>query len=283
MYWDALGDGTIDDSTTGTNMLSWTWLTQVPAGTLGQKLGVIAQAVDKNGLWSAPETLSVMFGVAIDSIIDIDGNVYHVVQIGNQQWTMENLRVTRYNDGTAIPKDTSAATWNWATTPKYCYYGNTTNADSIKKFGALYNWYVVDTANPKKIAPVGWHVPTDSEWTIMENYLIANGYNYDGTTTDNKIAASLTGQTDWLSNSSITGSIGNDLTNNNSSGFSALGGGYRGTNGDFVLIGKYGYWWSSTEDDERGAYIRTLYYDDYCVRGSASIKWSGYSVRLIRD
>jgi uncharacterized protein (TIGR02145 family) len=80
----------------------------------------------------------------------------------------ENLRVTKYNDGTAITKITDSAVWynisyNNLTTPAYCFYNNTTNADSIKKFGALYNWYVVDT---KKLAPAGWHVPTDSEWEV---------------------------------------------------------------------------------------------------------------------
>jgi uncharacterized protein (TIGR02145 family) len=105
------------------------------------------------------------------TVTDTDGNVYQTVRIGNQVWMAENLRVTKYNDGSAITLDTSGNNMDNATTPKYCYYNNTTNADSIKKYGALYNWYVVSPANPKKIAPAGWHVPTDSEWTVLEKYL----------------------------------------------------------------------------------------------------------------
>ena len=113
------------------------------------------------------------------TVKDADGNVYTTVKIGNQVWTVENLRTTKYNDGSAIPLVTDSAAWVNLTTPGYCYYNNTTNADSIKKYGALYNWYAVDT---KKLAPAGWHVPTDAEWDTLQNYLIANGYNWDGTT-----------------------------------------------------------------------------------------------------
>jgi uncharacterized protein (TIGR02145 family) len=96
-----------------------------------------------------------------------------------------------------------------AVIPAYCYYNNTTNADSIKKFGALYNWYTVYTG---KLAPAGWHVPTDSEWEVMQSYLVMHGYNYDGTTdtTNNKIAMALAAKTDWYSDTS-TGTIGNEL------------------------------------------------------------------------
>ena len=96
------------------------------------------------------------------TLTDTDGNVYQTVRIGGQVWMAENLRVTRYNDGSAIPLDTSTTTWasdNTAATPMFCYYSNTTNADSIKKYGAIYNWYVVSSSNPKTIAPAGWHVP----------------------------------------------------------------------------------------------------------------------------
>lgn len=156
------------------------------------------------------------------TVTDIDGNVYHAIKIGNQVWTVENLSVTKYNDGSLIPLDTSAVTWDSAKTLKYCFNENTTNAESIKKYGALYNWYVVSPVNSKKIAPTGWHVPTDAEWDTMRNYLITNGYNWNGTTSDtaqyNKIAKSLASKTDWLVDTT-TGAIGNDLSTNNQSGF----------------------------------------------------------------
>ena len=100
--------------------------------------------------------------------------MYQTVRIGDQVWMAENLRTTTYNDGSPITLDTSGKFWTFADTEKYCYYANTINADSIKKFGALYNWFVINT---NKLAPVGWHVPTMEEWDALQDYLIANGYN----------------------------------------------------------------------------------------------------------
>jgi uncharacterized protein (TIGR02145 family) len=100
--------------------------------------------------------------------------------------------------------------------PKYCFYNNTTNSDSIKKYGVLYNWYVVSPTNPKKIAPAEWHIPSDTEWNTLQDHLVSNKYNWDGTTTDNKIASSLAAKTDWNAYS-IAGTAIHDLTKNNSS------------------------------------------------------------------
>jgi uncharacterized protein (TIGR02145 family) len=218
------------------------------------------------------------------TMVDIDGNSYKTVRIGNQIWTAENLRTSRYNDGTSIPKDTSAINWRTFKTPKYCYYNNTTNEDTIKKYGALYNWYVVKT---RKLAPEGWHVPTVGEWSILQEYLIKNGYNWDGTTAENKVGKSLAAKTDWLSAPQL-GSIGNDLTNNNRTGFSALPDGSRTNLGEYSARGWFGRWWSSTE------YYTTLAYycylcntDSRLVNGHGwgvdSDESSGFSVRLVKD
>jgi hypothetical protein len=96
--------------------------------------------------WSAVGSFTIIIlasPVSAGTVTDADGNVYHTVKIGNQVWTVENLRTTKYNDGSSIPLDTSTATWVYLTTPAYCYYNNTTNAGSINKFGALYNWYTL--------------------------------------------------------------------------------------------------------------------------------------------
>ena len=212
------------------------------------------------------------------TVTDIDGNVYHTVKIGNQVWSVENLRTTKYNDGTAIPLVTDGGRWANLTTPGYCWYDNDINHKS--KYGALYNWYAVDT---KKLAPKGWHVPTDEEWTILEKYLIANGYNWGGKIEGNKIAKSLAAKTDWKTDTD-PGTIGNDLTRNNRSGFSALPGGFRYYSGGFNYIGYGGYWWSATEDDASVAYDRGLYYDlGDLLRYNYYGKSCGFSVRLLRD
>jgi uncharacterized protein (TIGR02145 family) len=215
-------------------------------------------------------------------ITDVDGNVYNVVKIGTQFWMVENLTTTRYNDGTVIPLVTDNAAWAVLATPGYCFYNNTTNVDSIKKFGALYNWYVVNPANPKKIAPAGWHVPTDAEFGTLQDFLIANGYNWDGTTTGNKIAKSMAAKTDWKTYST-PGAIGNDLTMNNSTGFSALPGGYRIYNGIFDAIGSYGSWRSATEQGATNAHYCCLYYDQGSFTRTLNNNRCGYSVKLLRD
>jgi len=217
-----------------------------------------------------------------ETITDIDGNVYHTVKIGNQVWTVENLRTTRYNDSTSIPHVTDSASWANLTTPGYCYYNNTTNADSIAKFGSLYNWPAVDT---KMLAPKGWHVPSDSEWTVLEHYLVLNGYNWDGTrdaSDYSKIAKSLAAKTDWRTDTTI-GYPGNNLIKNNSSSFSALPGGDRSYEGPFYDQGVGGFWWSATENGASHAWSRDLGYVGVSLYRHDFSKRCGYSVRLVRD
>jgi len=216
---------------------------------------------------------------------DSDGNVYKTIKIGNQEWMAENLRVTRYNDGSDIPLVTDGTAWSSLTTPGYCWYNN--DATNKAKYGALYNWYTVNPANPKKIAPAGWHVPTDAEWTVLEKYLVLNGYNWDGTTdtngvNNNKIAKSLASKTDWQIYTT-QGTIGCDLTTNNRSGFSALPGGYRNFYGSFGHQSYYGGWWNATELVASNAWNRNLYYINESLRRSYYSKGCGFSVRLLRD
>jgi len=202
------------------------------------------------------------------TITDVDGNEYQTVTIGNQVWMVENLRTTTYNDGSAIPLETDSAAWSRMydsslTTAAYCFYNNTTNADSIRKFGALYNWFVVDT---KKLSPVGWHVPDSTEWFTLATFL--GGVN---------VAAGnlkTTGTSDWA-----TPNIGAT----NKAGFSALPGGYRSRTGAFVHIGNDGNWWSSTEKDAATTRFWVMNFDsDYLYRFGQSAGY-GFSVRCVRD
>jgi uncharacterized protein (TIGR02145 family) len=214
--------------------------------------------------------------------VDIDGNVYPTVILGDQMWTTKNLQVTRYNDGTGIPLVTDSIRWRNLSTPAYSFYNNTTDIAQQNKYGALYNWYTVNTG---KLAPNGWRIPTDDDWTKLEKYLIANGYNWDRADTGNKIAKSLASITEW-NLSTTTGTIGCVLTNNNKSGFFALpGGGRFSLDHDFDAFGNEGGWWSATESVALKPCFRYLDYGLAYFGKNCGFyeKRVGLSVRLVRD
>ena len=152
------------------------------------------------------------------TVTDADGNIYPTVIIGHQTWTVENLRTTTLNDGTPSPHVPDSIAWHNLTSPGYCYYQNTDNADTIRRLGALYNWYCVDS---KKLAPRGWHVPTNDDWDTLQNYLIGHGYNWDRKKNGNRIAKSLAAQSGWKP-FGIEGFPGNNMKDNNRSGFSGV-------------------------------------------------------------
>jgi uncharacterized protein (TIGR02145 family) len=203
-------------------------------------------------------------GLVPETITDIDGNVYHAVNIGTQTWMVENLKTTRYRNGDPIPNVTDATSWTSLTTGSYCWYSNdavTYKAD----YGALYNWYaVVDSRN---IAPAGWHVPTDAEWTALTDYL--GGTSVAG----GKLKE--TGTTHW----SI---LNTDATN--TSGFTAIsGGGRNNSDGAFFNVGYICGCWSSTAYDASNAWICGLNFNNASVFRFSSNKQNGFSVRCLRD
>jgi len=209
------------------------------------------------------------------TVTDIDGNEYQTLIIGDQEWMIENLKVTHYRNGNQIPHLTDNGDWTGTANGAYCVYNNTpSNADT---YGNLYNWYAVDDS--RNIAPVGWHVPEDEEIMELEMYLgmsysEAHDTGYRGTNEGSKLA----GSADLWSD----GALDND-PEFDSSGFSFLPGGYRSSsNGDFNGIGSYGYLWSSTEDDSSHAWSRTLYYYGTDVYRPNYNKHYGFSVRCVR-
>jgi uncharacterized protein (TIGR02145 family) len=217
------------------------------------------------------------------TVTDIDGNSYVFLTYGNQVWTVENTEVVTYRDGTPIPQVTAYDEWESLTTGAWCYYEN----DETK--GKLYNWYAVmgihdaDPNTPnKEFAPEGWHVPSDTEWTTLEEHLIANGYNYDDTTTENKIAKAMASTTGWYTSTGL-GAVGNDQSLNNDSGFNAFPEGYRGNSGSFVDEGGYAVFWSSTESSTSYAWYRRLLNDDSVLDYYYDFKQDGFSVRFVRD
>jgi uncharacterized protein (TIGR02145 family) len=187
------------------------------------------------------------------TVQDIDSNVYKTVKIGNQTWMAENLKVTKYNDGEVIPNVTDIA-WALLTTPGYCWYNNDISNKNI--YGALYNWYTVNTG---KLCPSGWHVPSDAEWKELKDYL---GYEAGSKLKE-------TDTTHW--NSPNTGAT-------NETGFLALPGGIRSFS--FHSIGLMGLWWSVTAKDTAQAWSYAIHNNLFRTENYVE---SGLSVRCIKD
>ncbi|MBG0861140.1 MAG: T9SS type A sorting domain-containing protein [Bacteroidales bacterium] len=198
---------------------------------------------------------------------DGNGNNYPVVKIGTQTWMTENLKTTKFNDGTAIALVANASAWAASSTPGYCWYNNdaTTYKDT---YGALYNWYVVDAASNggKNLCPAGWHVSTDPEWTTLTNYL--GGVSVAG----GKLKEP--GTSHWYSPN--TGAT-------NESGFTALPAGDRSSNGTFWDIELYGSWWSSTQSSTGSAWDWYVGYADNISWRYDDGKQNGFSIRCIKD
>ncbi|MHB9143539.1 MAG: fibrobacter succinogenes major paralogous domain-containing protein, partial [Paludibacter sp.] len=221
-----------------------------------------------------------------ETVTDIDGNTYHTVKIGTQTWMVENLKTTKYRNGDIIGTTTpSTKDISSESNPKYQWAFNG-DESYVAKYGRLYTWYTIN--DDRKIAPNGWHVATDTEWIKLENYLIANGYNYDGSTvgnyeSNNNFAKSLADIKDWNLYLS-SGAIGNDLSKNNKTGFTALPAGNRSIYGVFYYLGLGGYWWTSTEFNDFWAWNRDMGYNvSYMGRHNYPNKQSGFSARCIKD
>ena len=197
------------------------------------------------------------------TMTDQDSNVYKTITIGTQTWMAENLRTTKYNDGTIIPNITDNAEWIGLTTGAFCTYNNTMDADLIATYGILYNWY---TVNSGKLCPTGWHVSTDAEWTTLTDYL--GGVSVAG---------------GKLKETGVTHCITPNTGADNSSGFTALPGGLLTHHGNFFNIGDNGYWWSSTETSSNSAWGRVLRCRGSDVYKGNYFKDSGYSIRCVRD
>lgn len=184
------------------------------------------------------------------------------VRIGSQIWTIENLNVDTFRNGDIIHQAKLITDWNKAADeekPAWCYYKNDKSYGI--QYGKLYNFYAV--ADPRGLAPEGWHIPSDEEWTILTDYL--GGANVAG--------HKMKHTKKW-----IYKGIGS-----NESKFAGLPGGARYLEGDFKLVGDYGYWWTSSESNVYSAYNRTLSHSINSMGSGTYFKGVGFSVRCVKD
>jgi len=227
------------------------------------KINVI-QPADDGGVTSAVFNPTKTYGTMTDQ----DGNIYKTIKIGTQIWMAENLRVTRYRNGDPIPNVTDKAAWEALTTGAYCSYANTTDKDKIATYGRLYNWFTV--TDSRNIAPTGWHVATDAEWTTLISLLgasVAGGKMKE------------TGTTHWTSPN--TGAT-------NESGFTALPSGIRTytIEGAYTFndLGDWGNWWSPNTSGATDRWKSSLIYNSAnSYYSSGGSKQRGLAVRLIKD
>lgn len=191
-------------------------------------------------------------------VTDIEGNTYSTVIIGTQEWMSENLKATKYNDGSAILNVTADSLWSVSKDGAYAWYNNDASGDKAK-YGAYYNWHTVASG---KLCPAGWHVPSDKEWRTLTTYL-------EGETVAGNVLKSQSG---WKSNGNGT----------NSSGFNAVPYGYRNTKGSFTSQGASSYFWSSTENNANAWYCVMFNKDGTAFKYFGS-KQSGFSVRCVKN
>jgi uncharacterized protein (TIGR02145 family) len=215
------------------------------------------------------------------TLTDIDGNVYKTIKIGDQWWMAENLKVTHYQNGEAIPNVTDSTQWSNLYSGAYCNYAN--DITHVATYGRLYNWYAV--YDSRNIAPSGWHVPTNDEWKQLEMYLGMSQSDADTTGwrgTDEGSKLKETGNAHWNSHNT-------DATNE--CGFTALPGGYRyfanGFIGGYYGLGLCAYFWSSTKHPTE--YSSEYFYGRRLCDGITQVYLDGYrkrfgfSIRCMRD
>ena len=212
-------------------------------------------------------------------VFDIDGNVYNIIEIGNQSWMKENLKVTHYRNGDGIPTNHTAIEWVELTSGAYSFYNN--DPVNIIIFGNIYNYYAVD--DERGLCPEGWHVPSDDEWTSLAMYLDPSA-SPDAVGYQSEIAGGMLKETGTIEDGDGYWHDPNEGATNET-GFSARAGGARnGTStGHYLYMGTSNYYWTSTEYSSNDIWYRRL--NKYSA-GILRVHWdggSGYSVRCIQD
>ena len=212
------------------------------------------------------KTMVIVTTVVLFSLVHSSwSQIANTVEIGEQEWMVENLNVNTFKNGDLIPEAKTRESWENAGKkgqPAWCYYEN--NPSNEDNYGKLYNWYAVN--DKRGISPKGWHVPSDDEWQILINFLEGDK-DAGGKMKESGIIY-------WKSpNTSAT----------NKSGFSASPGGLRYIDGEYNDLGDDAYFWSSTEYSSDKAWYRIMGYHFSNVYHNYYNKRHGFSVRCIKD
>jgi len=207
----------------------------------------------------------------ITPVTDIEGNMYKTVVIGTAVWMAENLKVTKFNDNTDITYASEAVDWIVLSAPGYCWFNNDPDFNK-DQYGALYNWFAASTSN---ICPTGWHVATDQEYNDLEVVLglpLADVDIWGWRGTDH--GSKMKNATGWNAGENGT----------NTSGFSALPGGYRYyLDGTYQGQNTYEYCWTSTEHDADRGWYRRLDGNNTAVYKASADKRAGKAIRCVKD
>lgn len=261
--WNTAANPTISNSKTSDSTGSGNFTSIITGLAPATTYYVRAYATNSEGTAYGDEVSFATLPVSANSVMDIDGNSYDIVTIGTQVWMQQNLRTSHYRNGDLIQTGLSDAAWGATGSGAYSIYGSNSSNDGM--YGKLYNWFAV--VDPRNIAPAGWHVPTETDWQTLINFLEAS--------TKAGGAMKEAGLTHWTSPN--TGA-------SNSSGFFGLPGGYRDTNGSYGFMGNGGWWWSTAADfspDEAKALgLFTNSDEAIIVTGK---KTFGASVRCLKD
>jgi uncharacterized protein (TIGR02145 family) len=290
--WSTSTNPTVNDNKTLDSLGTGRYMSYLPDLTQETTYFVKAYAINELGISYGTELQFTTTG----DVHDIDGNEYATIGIGTQIWLAENLKTEHYADGSPIQKVSGKYNWEilGVEDKAFCWYNDDSSSyGSI--YGALYTWAGAmngansSSENPSGIqgvCPSGWHLPSDAEWLIMEDFLISQGFNCSDIPNDigNHYAKSLAAKTNWNFSYNV-GAIGsNDFPlYRNITNFSALPGGQRYSEGSFGSDKSGGYWWTSTENESFSAWNREMNYDYSFVTRLAWEKKRGYSVRCIKD
>lgn len=253
---DGSGDGVFESLITGLDMATTYYVRAYATSSAGTSYGNQLSFTT----WTALFDTSLTYG----SVTDVDGNTYKTIQIGKQEWMAENLKTTKFNDGTDIPFTPDNDAWLSADSAAYCDYDN--DPSNSDHYGRLYNFSVADSTNTRKVCPAGWHVPSSQEWVILVDTLggeiVAGGKLKEETTIH------------WATpNAGAT----------NESGFTALPGGLRSSTGSFSNIAFMGLWWTSAKMSASGGLYFGIAFDDAGITDDAHSRSSGLSIRCVKD